>query len=87
VVDIDPEDLAEERVERLAVPERVSAAPTIAERDVQVAVGPKTSAPPLWLGNGCLTNRSRCSEAGFRRSGLAGSTRNADTRVSPFLSV
>ena len=40
-VDVDPEDLAEERVHPLAVVVRVAARAAVAGRDVQVAVGPE----------------------------------------------
>ena len=39
VVDVDPQDLAEQRMQVLAVPVRVVAEPAVADADVQVAVG------------------------------------------------
>ena len=52
-VDIDAQQLAQQRLEVLPVALRIAAAAAIAQADVAAyPSGPKASVPPLWLANG-----------------------------------
>ncbi len=53
VIDVDPQDLPQQRVALLAVAVRVVAAAAVTQADVQFAVGPKAIVPPLWFQYGC----------------------------------
>jgi len=47
--DVDPEHLSRRVIGFLCVLERISAAAAVPHADIQVAVRPKASCPPLWF--------------------------------------
>ena len=85
-IDVDPEDLAEERVHPLAVVVRVAARAAVAGRDVQVAVGPegRRSAVVVRIG---LVDPEQDDLAVAIGTVRAGSAVNDETTVSPSRSV
>ena len=79
VVDVDAENLAEQRPEILAVVVRVVAGAAVAVRDVEEPSGPKQIVPPSWFQNGFLKRRISSSEAGSAWFGSSLLTRNRET--------
>ena len=61
MVDVDPQDLAQQRVQSLAGLVLIVGRPAVAKPTYRSPSGPKASVPPLWFQNGFGIRSSSCS--------------------------